>query len=121
MHDPVEAPNHYKWHPSGVECKDIVQEFPYNIGTAMAYLWRCGRKDSSTKLEDLRKAKRHLEFEIARLDTSIDVSEQEWNDLAADYFAKPEHMPYDTEGRLVESDHNNIALDRANYNKNVSR
>ncbi len=55
-------PNHYTWHPVA-ECKDVVQEFSYNTGTAIAYIWRWKRKNG---VEDLKKAVKHLEFEIAR-------------------------------------------------------
>ena len=57
---------HYQAHPSGVECKDIAQEFSYNVGTAIAYLWRAELKHDSP-LEDIQKAIDHLEFEKDRL------------------------------------------------------
>ena len=61
----VDHPNHYTWHPL-VECHEVVEEFPYNVGTAIAYLWRSGRK-TSDPIEDIEKAIKHLEFECARL------------------------------------------------------
>jgi hypothetical protein len=69
-HDPVRRPSHYTWHPSGIEPKDFVGEFPYNIGTAMVYAWRAGRKENVDVLEDLRKAQAHLGFEIDRIERS---------------------------------------------------
>lgn len=63
--EPIDKPNHYTWHPSGVEAKDIAQEFTYNIGTAIAYLWRHEYKNG---IEDLKKAVKHIEFEIQRLE-----------------------------------------------------
>ena len=62
------GPSHYTWHPSGLQPKDFVGEFPYNIGTAMAYEWRAGRKEGVDVLDDLRKAIRHLEFEVERIE-----------------------------------------------------
>ena len=63
--DEIEAPTHYTSHPSGVECKDIAQEYSYNVGTAMAYLWRhCDKHDDPTI--DIRKAMKHLQFELDR-------------------------------------------------------
>lgn len=62
----INQPNHYTWHPAGIECKEIAQEFNYNLGTAIAYIWRCGHKHA-TPIEDLQKAVKHLEFEIERL------------------------------------------------------
>ena len=61
--DAINQPNHYRWHPV-CECIKIVQEFPYNLGVAIAYIWRAEHKDS--KIEDLQKAIKHLEFEIER-------------------------------------------------------
>lgn len=60
-------PSHYKSHPSGVECITIVQHHNFNIGNAIKYLWRLGLKGHD-KIEDLQKAKRYIEFEIARLE-----------------------------------------------------
>ena len=61
----VDQPKHYTWHPMGVEAKDIAQEFSYNIGSAIAYLWRHEYKNG---IEDLKKAVKHIEFEIQRLE-----------------------------------------------------
>lgn len=69
----MQKPNYYLL-PNGIECKDVVGEFPYNIGTAIAYLWRAGKKPAEgtqtqhqKHLEDLHKAMDHISFEIARL------------------------------------------------------
>ena len=61
--DLINKPKHYTWHPI-VECKDIVSEFNYNLGTAIAYIWRCEHK--GTKKADLEKAIKHLTFELER-------------------------------------------------------
>jgi hypothetical protein len=63
--DLINHPYHYTWHPSGVECKDIIQEFSYNIGSAMGYLWRHEYKNG---VQDLKKAIQHIQFEIERLE-----------------------------------------------------
>lgn len=60
----VDHPPHYNRHPSGVECIDIVQHMGFNVGNAIKYLWRADHKGKD--LEDLDKAKRYIEFEIAR-------------------------------------------------------
>lgn len=49
-------PQHYKSHPSGVEAIEILEHMPYNIGSAMKYLWRCGLKQSAEDDEELAKA-----------------------------------------------------------------
>lgn len=59
--DMIQKPSHYTWHPK-IECKDVTTHFPYNLGTAIAYIWRCDHK--GTPIDDLKKAIRHLEIEI---------------------------------------------------------
>lgn len=53
---PVSAtnPSHYRSHPSGVECIDVIRELPFSAGNAIKYIWRAGQKDST--LQDLDKA-----------------------------------------------------------------
>ena len=59
-------PSHYNQHPSGVECADIVEEFNFNLGNVLKYVWRAGLKYPDT-LTDLMKAKFYLEREIQRI------------------------------------------------------
>lgn len=65
--DNIGHPTHYTWHPK-VECHEVAEELTYNLGTALAYIWRCGRK--CDPLEDIDKAIMHLQFERARLTSS---------------------------------------------------
>jgi len=65
--DDAENNSHYKKHPSGVECIEIIQHMPYNVGAAMKYLWRCNDKHSSA-IADLKKSKIMIDFEIKRLE-----------------------------------------------------
>ena len=62
--DPVNSPDHYTWHPTGVECIRIIEVFPHNIAAAMGYLWRHDHKGEP--IQDLRKAVWHIEREIKR-------------------------------------------------------
>lgn len=62
-HDPVSAPAHYNWIP-GVQPIDIAEHLPYNLGAALKYIVRCGRKGDA--IEDLRKAAWHIQREIER-------------------------------------------------------
>lgn len=73
MSDPVKAPSGYTWHPVS-ECRYIVQEFDYNIATAMAYMWRYKYKNG---VEDLRKAQEHIGFEIERLESKTKPGAEE--------------------------------------------
>ncbi len=61
----MESPDvpYYKQHPTGIECRFIVEHFPYHIGTCIAYLWRCKFKHE-TPIQDLYKARDHLTFEM---------------------------------------------------------
>jgi hypothetical protein len=70
--DSVNHPLHYNSHPATchecdtrVECIDIIEHFPLNIGNAIKYLWRSGLKGDY--LEDLKKSIWYIEREIARL------------------------------------------------------
>lgn len=62
--DNVNHPPHYA-HPSGIECIDVVEHMSFNVGNAIKYLWRAGRKGPA--LEDLRKAAWYINREIERL------------------------------------------------------
>ena len=67
--DTVNHPKHYTQHPSGVECIEIVEHLPFNVGNAIKYLWRAGLKDGSDPWEDLRKAAWYAEREIRRIES----------------------------------------------------
>jgi hypothetical protein len=68
MGDIIKAPSHYvdgrKYEP-----KDVIRDWGlnFNLGSAVKYISRAGRKGD--KLEDLRKAKQFLEFEIEAVET----------------------------------------------------
>jgi hypothetical protein len=64
-HDPVNHPEHYTSHPSGIECIQITEHFNFNLGNAIKYLWRSGHKDSV--IQDLEKARWYIDREIMRL------------------------------------------------------
>lgn len=76
-HDPVNHPDHYTSHPSGAECIEIAEWFPFNLGNAIKYIWRNGKKGN--QLEDLKKARWYLDREILRLENDIDRREQATN------------------------------------------
>lgn len=64
MNDNINHPQHYTSHPSGVECIDIIEHFPFCIGNAIKYLWRAGLKGDA--IEDLKKARWMVDREIQR-------------------------------------------------------
>lgn len=57
-------PEHYKKHPSGIECIQVAQHMSFNLGNVLKYIWRADLKGDC--LEDLNKAKKYLEFEIEK-------------------------------------------------------
>ncbi len=61
----VNHPDHYNDNPSGIECIEVVRHCNFNIGSAIKYLWRAGKKGSAT--EDLEKAVWYIKDEIERL------------------------------------------------------
>lgn len=65
-HDAVDRPAHYTSHPSGVECIEITKHMNFCLGNATKYIWRAGLKGNA--VEDLRKARKYLDIEIARLE-----------------------------------------------------
>ncbi len=61
----IDHPRYYNQHPSGIECIDLVEELPFNLGNAIKYLWRAGLK--CDELTDLKKAHWYLGREANRL------------------------------------------------------
>ena len=64
-HDPINHPSHYAWHPVA-ECIDIAEEFNFNLGNVLKYVFRAGKKDPDA-IQDLEKAQVYLKREIARI------------------------------------------------------
>ena len=64
-HDAIN-PEHYRSHPSGVECIAITEHMSFTLGNAVKYIWRSGLK-STDPVSDLRKAAWYINREIARL------------------------------------------------------
>lgn len=64
--DPVKKPKHYNSHPSGIECRFVIEHMVYNIGAAVKYLWRY--QDKANPIQDLRKSIEYIQFEIERLE-----------------------------------------------------
>lgn len=66
-------PQHYKSHPSGIECIEITRHHDFCTGNAIKYLWRAGLKmdaDKSAKdkeIEDLQKAIWYINDKIEQL------------------------------------------------------
>jgi hypothetical protein len=65
MSEPVNHPEHYNRHPSGIECIQVVEHMNFNLGNAVKYIWRAGEKGNV--IEDLQKARWYLDRELQRL------------------------------------------------------
>lgn len=65
------TPNYYIGAYKGIEAFDVVMDFQrnsYNIGVAIAYLLRAGKKEDNPTKQDLKKAVDHLLKEIEYLE-----------------------------------------------------
>ncbi len=62
--DPIKHPPHYTRHPSGIECIEITKHMNFCLGNAVKYIWRADLKNGA--IEDLKKARQYLDFEIER-------------------------------------------------------
>jgi hypothetical protein len=67
-YEQIDHPKHYNSHPAGIECIDVIEHWPHNIGAAVKYLWRAGLKPGTDTLTDLRKAAWYVAREISRLE-----------------------------------------------------
>jgi hypothetical protein len=62
-------PEHYKQHPSGVECIEITEHMTLCSGNAVKYIWRAGLK-TEDRAEDLRKAAWYIQRELDGIEKS---------------------------------------------------
>ena len=65
----MNTPNYYKGKYYKYEAHKVIEDFAgdnYNIGVALAYLMRAGKKDNNSIVQDLQKTIHHLEFELKR-------------------------------------------------------
>lgn len=74
MTDNVKHPSHYTY--GKIECIDFIldKELDFPLGNAVKYIVRAGHKVSADKtvlekqLEDLKKARQYIDFEIEHLE-----------------------------------------------------
>ena len=97
--DMVNHPPHYNGHPSGVECIQVTERLPFNLGNAFKYVFRHKAKNGR---EDLEKASWYLNRELERTRASrigIPIGDlQAANSLAR---AIAEHESFPTGAALV--------------------
>jgi hypothetical protein len=71
--DVVKHPSHYTSHPSGIEVIKITQHETFLRGNIIKYVLRAPYKGS--ELEDLKKARQYLDWEIEQKEAAIAASE----------------------------------------------
>jgi hypothetical protein len=65
-----EIPHYYIGKKHKIEARKVVEDFQgdnYNLGTAITYLLRAGKKEGNPIEQDIRKAINHLHFELDRV------------------------------------------------------
>ena len=75
-------PSYYLGKYKEIEAFDVCMDFArdsYNIGVAIAYLLRAGKKEGNPKSQDIRKAIHHLEKELEyeRIDPTPQATEDD--------------------------------------------
>lgn len=59
--DDINHPKHYTGYPAVIECIDITRHLNFQLGNAVKYIWRAGKKGGLEKeIEDLKKAEWYL-------------------------------------------------------------
>lgn len=68
----VHHPQHYNM--GNIEVKDFIvdQKLNFFLGNVIKYVCRAGRKSDTKTLEDLRKARQYLDFEIEEVEKELD-------------------------------------------------
>lgn len=65
-----EIPSYYIGKTYKIEARKVVEDFQadnYNLGVAITYLLRAGKKEGNPAEQDIRKAINHLHFELDRI------------------------------------------------------
>lgn len=66
MSDEVNHPSHYTAY-EGFEVIDITEQLNFNLGNAVKYIFRAGKKEGVSEVTDLEKAEWYIRREIKRL------------------------------------------------------
>lgn len=95
--DMVNHPPHYNGHPSGLECIDVTELLPFNLGNAFKYVFRHRAKNGR---EDLEKARWYLNRELERCERGgISIGHLQATHALAGRIAA--HEPYPVGAALV--------------------
>ena len=68
-------PSYYSGTKYGYSARKVVEDFDlsYNVGTAVSYLLRAGKKEGNPAEQDIQKAINHLHFELDKLFKKSDI------------------------------------------------
>ena len=68
-------PSYYSGTKYGYSARKVVEDFnlSYNLGTAVSYLLRAGKKEGNPAEQDIQKAINHLHFELDKLFKKSDI------------------------------------------------
>lgn len=80
-------PDYYVGPLHGIEARKAVADFQgdnYNLGTALTYIMRAGKKPGNPITQDIRKAIAHLEFELERQELLNTTNNDERNEFPSD-------------------------------------
>ena len=63
------VPTYYIGKFRKIKAHDVVEDYEltYNVGTAVTYLLRSGKKPNNPTEQDIQKAIHHLQFELTKL------------------------------------------------------
>jgi hypothetical protein len=85
-YDPIEKPSHYAAGRK-YETIEVIEDWDlsYRLGNSVKYISRAGRKDPAKTIEDLKKARWHLDREIAALEGAEPPYNATYEDILEDY------------------------------------
>lgn len=76
MHDPVHSPAHYVGDDPVYECIKVAEAWGFHkragLFNVLKYICRAGKKDPAKEIEDLKKARFYLDWEIRILEKAQD-------------------------------------------------
>jgi TPR repeat protein len=84
--DPINHPEHYLTHRSGVECITITEHMSFTLGNAIKYIWRADAKGDA--INDLCKAAWYIDREITRRKALADIENARLLGVIADCLEK---------------------------------
>ena len=82
------TPKYYIGKTHKYEASKVVEDFQgdsYNLGTAITYLLRAGKKDNNPIEQDIRKAIDHLHFELNRINADKETANLIYENTSSTY------------------------------------